>query len=144
MRVSFKALVKPVPKGRPRFACMGKHVRTYTPTTTAEFEQKIRIAARSSINPMPKFDGPLSVSIVFGMPVPKSWPRKAREDALRGVLMPKARPDIDNLEKAVLDALNGLLWVDDAQVVRKIGEKRYVEEPFVEVSVEEIYANTDS
>lgn len=38
-----------------------------------------------------------------------------------------ARPDIDNLVKAVTDALNGILWKDDSQIVSLSAEKRYGE-----------------
>lgn len=38
---------------------------------------------------------------------------------------PVGRPDIDNLEKAVMDALKGVFWHDDCQVVTTCHKKRY-------------------
>lgn len=51
-----------------------------------------------------------------------------------------SRPDADNLAKAALDAGNGVLWADDAQIVRLVVEKRYAPEgrdPHVAVEIAE-------
>ena len=69
----------------------------------------------------PKLDGPVRVSIIAMFPRPKSMVRKRTK-------MPSylhvAKPDGDNIAKAVLDALNGVAWSDDSQVsylrIRKV------------------------
>ena len=49
--------------------------------------------------------------------------------------MPTGRPDLDNLIKALTDACNGIVWRDDAQIVRLMAEKRYSEQPGASISV---------
>jgi Holliday junction resolvase RusA-like endonuclease len=48
-------------------------------------------------------------------------------------LYPKVKPDLDNVAKAVLDAINGIVYVDDAQVINLVATKRYATDPRVEV-----------
>src|SRR5215813_9909405 len=55
------------------------------------------------------YDGPVYIRMTFGMPRPKSLPKK--------ILEPLKRPDLDKLVRAVLDALKGVLYRDDSQVV---------------------------
>ena len=69
------------------------------------------------------------------MQIPVSWTKAKRADALAGLVMPTGRPDLDNLVKALTDACNGIVWRDDAQIVRLMAEKRYGEQPGAVVSV---------
>lgn len=57
---------------------------------------------------------------------------------LDGKILPAKKPDIDNVVKAVLDALNGVAYRDDTQVVELHVRKSYSEKPRVEVSIEKI------
>jgi Holliday junction resolvase RusA-like endonuclease len=56
--------------------------------------------------------------------IPKSWPKWKRDAALLGIYTP-GRPDIDNVAKAVLDAFNGIVYKDDAQVYELTVKKIY-------------------
>jgi crossover junction endodeoxyribonuclease RusA len=78
------------------------------------------------------FDGPVRVRIVFNRSRPKSKRKKAMYAA--------TRPDIDKLARAVLDAMTGIVFIDDAQVAGLIAEKRYADRASVEITVEEIEA----
>jgi Holliday junction resolvase RusA-like endonuclease len=69
--------------------------------------------------------------------VPASWPRNKRDAALAGVIRPTGRPDFDNICKMV-DALNGIVWLDDTQVVDARVEKHYSERACLTVCVEEL------
>lgn len=65
-------------------------------------------------------EGPLVVEMTFTRPPAKGNARKYME----GEHYPDTRrPDVDNLMKAVLDAGNGILWMDDSQVVRVVAAK---------------------
>lgn len=121
----------PVAKGRPRMTRQG---RAYTPAKTRLAENQIK-AWLMGENLLP-FDGPLDVSVFVIMPMPKSWTPKKKQDALDGFLMPTSKPDLDNICKLVLDAANGILWHDDAQIVRLDLAKAYGEKPGYIISVE--------
>lgn len=123
---------KPIPKGRPRYA----NGHMYTPDTTRAYEQKIAEEWRS--RSLTTYSGPVKVSIGFFMPIPKSWSKTDQEKAERWLIMPTARPDIDNLIKAVLDGLNGVAFADDRQVVQLSATKVYSHEPRITIEVEEL------
>lgn len=85
------------------------------------------------------FTGPVEVRLEFFMPRPKSHFRangSRKADAPRWV---EKKPDLDNLEKAVLDALTNIgLWRDDSQVVRVSKSKVYCDQPGCAVVVSEV------
>lgn len=116
----------PVAKARPRFTKTG---RTYTPQKTKTWENTIRAFVLASFFKA-QTDKPVGVQLQFNMPRPKSAPK--------GRIYPQAKPDLDNLEKAVLDALNGVVWLDDAQVVNKYAAKVYGARPGVHIVVTEV------
>lgn len=82
---------------------------------------------------VPKFekDIPIAINLVFGMGVPKSAPKSRAAAMLEGIIKHTKRPDLDNLQKAVLDALNGIAWADDSQIVRITAKKEYTEHPYI-------------
>ena len=57
---------------------------------------------------------------------------------IEGVRRPTKKPDIDNVEKIILDALNGIAYDDDKQVVEEASSKLYSDVPRVEIEVYEI------
>lgn len=131
--VKITVLGKPVPKARPRFTRKGY---TYTPATTVEYEKRIQQAAKEQLKGESLFkECPLVVTLQFWLPIPKSWSKKKRALALDGELLPISRPDIDNYEKAVLDALNDVIYHDDSQVVYKASFKAYSGEPRTEIGI---------
>ena len=89
----------------------------HTPKTTRQYEQAIRFEATRAMSAQIAFSGPLRLTLVIVMGIPRSWPRWKRELAERGLLHPTGKPDADNVEKAIKDALNGIVWHDDSQVV---------------------------
>ena len=57
---------------------------------------------------------------------------------LAGLEKPTKKPDIDNIGKVVMDALNKIAFDDDSQVIKLLVEKVYGEEPRVEITIGEI------
>ena len=55
-----------------------------------------------------------------------------------GHLYPAKKPDIDNIQKAVLDGCNKVVWKDDALICKIEVEKAYSDKPRVEVHVREL------
>lgn len=127
---------KPQGKQRPRFSRISKTV--YTPTKTAKYEKQIAKAYTESGGKCIPADCYVSVSVSAFFPVPKSYSKKKREDCLERILRPDKKPDMDNILKVVLDALNEVAYEDDKQVVELIGRKYYTEsDGFLWISVSE-------
>jgi Holliday junction resolvase RusA-like endonuclease len=130
---------KPVPKGRPRFrvvAPKGKKpfVHTYTPKETETEEGAIRHIAAIAMAGRPPLTGPLIISLCAYIPVPASWSKKKRADALAGIIYPISKPDWDNYAK-IQDALNLIVFGDDALIVDAHVYKRYSDRPRLVVVV---------
>ena len=117
----------PVAKGRPRFG----DGRTYTPAKTLKAENDIQTQAKTQ--GVRRLEGALGILIAFHMPIPESWSKKRRSEAVGGYHI--SRPDADNLKKLVLDALNGLAWDDDSQVAYSVCSKVYSDTPRTEVQI---------
>lgn len=112
-------------KDRPRTTKAG-HV--YTPEATKDYEARIRWVWRSATQgKVPPLEGPVAVTLKAFYPIPQSAPKAKRAKMLSGALRPQVKPDIDNVVKIALDALNGLAYLDDKQVVRLQASKHYVE-----------------
>ena len=129
----------PVAQPRARATSIGGFARVYEDRKhpVAAFKATVRLAAKVAYQG-PPLEGPLSVSIAFVFPRPASMVWKKRP-------MPRQRhakkPDRDNCDKAVLDSLKGLLWVDDAQICAGSIEKWIAagdEQPHVVISVEQL------
>lgn len=124
----------PIGQPRAKATVVAGHARMYTPRhPVSEFKAAIRQQAGPLF--AAPLEGPVSISIVAVFPRPKSRIWKTRP-------MPAephtSKPDLDNIEKAVMDALTGIAYRDDSQVSRKISEKRMAagdESPRTEVIV---------
>ena len=132
-RVSFWLRGQPIGKGRPRFTRQG---RAYTPAKTKEYEHRLAAVASDAMIDIKQdpITVPCKLYVLAQFEIPKSWSKKRREAATRGEVSP-GRPDIDNVIKIALDAINGVVFEDDAQVDRIIATKRYGD-PLMLVSVE--------
>ena len=69
---------------------------------------------------------------------PASWSNKRRVAAVAGTICAIKKPDAGNVLKGIKDGCNGIVWADDAQVVRIMIEKRYSEMPSAVVHVVEV------
>lgn len=130
------------PKGKARARTVrrgGGKSFSYTPEGTVLYENLIKTCYLQDAGHVLFNDGqPLAVSITAFYEVPKSYSKKKKQEMLDGQLYPTKKPDIDNIAKCVLDALNKLAYRDDTQVVRLHTEKHYAEIPRVEVEIREI------
>ncbi|MCM1513361.1 MAG: RusA family crossover junction endodeoxyribonuclease [Oxalobacter formigenes] len=125
----------PKGKGRPRFARSGNRVITYTPPETAAYENAVKTAAMQAMGGRKPYGGTCEIHIMAAFPIPKSWPESKKRQARLDRIHPAKKPDLDNVMKTVCDALNGIVWKDDAQVVRAHVTKCYDDNPRVEVTV---------
>ena len=134
--VTFTVDGDPVPKGRPRFARRGQFVQTYTDAKTIDYETHVAMRARHAIGSTKPLEGALSVFLYLRYTVPESYSKKRKEACLRGLEYPK-RIDIDNVYKSVTDAMNGIVYLDDSQIVEAHIKKVYAEESGANIMVQE-------
>lgn len=114
---------RPVGKGRPRFTRNG---HCWTPDKTAAYERDIKLSYWSTYGHRKyEADKALAVEIILYYPRPKNMAKYKRLMAQKGVLRPTVKPDVDNVIKAILDALNGVAFDDDRQIVQIECEKWY-------------------
>lgn len=139
--IKFRYNGEAVGKGRPRVSRRGMYVHTYTPEKTRAFEEAIRFEfMASNCEQMPVYprEKSLKAEVTIGVSIPQSYSKKKQALCRDRVLAPSKKPDIDNVLKSIFDALNGYCYEDDVQIVKVIAEKRYAEDPFVEVMIDEL------
>lgn len=113
-------------------------VTHYTPSGTVEYENLVRMAAHEAMAGAAPTSFPCFVEIMVFCSVPASWSNKKRAKAIAGEVFPTGKPDLDNIEKAILDGMNKIVFRDDSVVCDVSKRKRYAETPRVEVWVREI------
>lgn len=133
--VSFVVPGEPQGKGRPRIGKMGNHARMFTPTKTVAYEGLVALAAQDVMQGRELLQGAVLVEMKIFVSIPQSMSKKRKTLALAGEIFPTKKPDIDNVEKAIFDAINGVVWKDDVQVVDVFKRKRYGETPGVLVRI---------
>jgi len=136
MKIRFTVPGQPIAKSRPKFARVGKFVKTYTPKQSLNFEQKVGYYAAQALVGMDTqlLDMPVKIIVDFFFSRPKSRQRKKNA----GLTLPRTvKPDIDNLAKSILDGLNKVAFRDDALVYCMDIAKFEVDElPRTEVQIE--------
>lgn len=113
------------PKGqpRPRAFSRGGSARVYDPGTAEGWKGSVAIGSQPFKPPAP-LSGPIRVDLEFYFARPK---RLCRRNDPQGRIPHAGKPDLDNLAKAVLDALTQLgWWQDDAQVFAGLWVKFWV------------------
>lgn len=135
MFVEFTVPGEPVPKGRARAFVRAGKIGHYTPPTTVAYEKLVRLCAMQAMQGRPPITGPVSLTVAAYFSIPNSWSLKKQREAQNGIIHHTKRPDLDNSIK-IVDALNGIVWVDDCQVIQLQASKRYARDPLVLVTVE--------
>ena len=130
------------PKQRPkvyRNRYTGK-AHAITPRQTVEYEEKVRGAYLDACDGKPKkFEGAVEMVVNVYVQIPKSAPKKKIDDMITGNIRPIVKNgDVDNLFKAISDALNGLAYEDDSQIVSAKIRKFYAREACAEVTIKEL------
>lgn len=128
----------PQGKGRARAYRVGNFIKHYTPEKTRTYEGMIRTAAMDAMSGREIIANPVEIELTAVFAVPASWSQKKRAAAIGGSLRPAKKPDIDNVIKAWTDAMNGVVFADDCQIVRGSFEKLYGPAPMVSVTVREV------
>lgn len=136
---SFVVQGAPVGKGRPRITTRSGFARAFTPERTRNYESQVAEAARLAMakDGQATISGPVSVFIKANFAIPASYTKKKRALCAQGAIRPTVKPDIDNIVKAILDGMNGVVYEDDKQVVACTITKHYTtsEQGFVYIEV---------
>ena len=139
--ITFTVAGEPFGKKRPRASSFGGHARIHNDPENERYELKVINAYKQQVGDK-QFDQEetLSVMIHAWYGIPKSFSKKKQALALANKLRPTKKPDLDNIAKSVLDALNHIAYYDDSQVVTLQVTKYYSGSPRVAIT---LYAYDD-
>ena len=136
MKYSFEIKERAIGKERPRYSVITH--RMYTPTKTSSFEEKVQWAFKSKYNIQTEPSSKAFKAKIIAVFKPaESLSKKKNEELLFKIKYTK-KPDADNIAKAILDSLNGLVYKDDSQVSALLVLKDYGIENKVIVELEEL------
>ena len=141
MEIKFSVPGTPVAKARARTFLDSRtgQYRSITPKKTASYEGDIKRFYQYETEGYTFQPGmPLAVEITARFVPVKSESKKRRNLMLCGLLFHTKKPDIDNIVKSVMDALNGVAWHDDAQVVSILARKEYDENAGLDVAIKSL------
>ena len=122
-------------KQRPKFN--GRFA--YTPKETVSYENLVKLQYQAQCgNYRYHDDVPLIVAIFVHIEPPQSASNIKKTRMLNHAEYPLKKPDVDNVAKIILDALNGIAYRDDKQVVTLIVKKSFAGESGVGVTISEV------
>lgn len=128
--------LEPQSQLRPRAAVSRRthHIFMYDPKNTHIYKQTLHEAALSLYDGSP-LTSALSVEVSFYRKVQQSLSHVEHDRRINGLHRPTVKPDTDNYIKAFLDAMTGVIWKDDAQIVDLSAHKYYADEPHITLDV---------
>ena len=153
MEISFIINGEPMAKQRPRVTTFNGYARAYTPKDTLNYENKVLMCYKDKLKEL-EIDNTkvlfpnemLFVTIIayFGLTkgdYGKKGLNKSGREKMEHLYCPTHK-DADNIAKVVLDAINGICYKDDKQIVTLLVTKKYTQEqPRVEVNIKDISTN---
>lgn len=129
---------EPQGKGRARAFRRGNFIGHYTPEKTRTYEGIIRSMAMDAMAGRLPIEAPVEIELSMVFAVPASWSQKKRAQALAGQVRPAKKPDADNVIKAFTDAMNGVVYKDDVQIIKGRFSKSYGPAAMVCATVREV------
>ena len=122
---------KPIGKGRARITRFG----SFTPKKTVTYERFIQWLFKSKYRRIKPLEGAVKIELLIHKSVNKYDSKSTKELKLSGKIRPTVKPDASNVLKIVEDALNGLAYIDDKQIVEVHIWSYYVEVPDLEIKI---------
>ena len=130
----------PIAKARHRLSTVNGFAMQYDPQKKQVDVLKRKLVELSSQIEFDEYNDSympaLSVSLSYHMPIAVSESKAIKNAKLWGLLKPNHKPDLDNLVKFTLDASNGILWHDDAQIIELSANEKYSKTPCTIIQVE--------
>lgn len=128
---------KPMGKQRPKATNRGRFTSVYTPKETVSYENLVVAMFHQTYPDSRPLEGEVRGFIKAFYPIPLSTSKKRKQAMLDGVIRPQVKPDLDNIEKIIYDALNGIAYTDDSHITEMTVSKHYSDVPRVEITIEE-------
>lgn len=135
MTYEFEVEGKIVGKERPRVNMYSGMV--YTPNKTKDYEFLIQQSFKVQNPHFMMLEGRVSIEITAFMSIPKNTSKVKTQAMLENRISPTKKPDIDNIAKSILDAMNKFVIKDDNQVSKISVEKRFGENEKIHVKISE-------
>ena len=135
MLYEFEVIGDIIGKERPRINTYNNII--YTPTKTKDYEKLIQEYFKIKYKNHNLLTERISVEIIAYIKIPKNTSKKKREEMINGNISPTRKPDIDNIAKSILDAMNKFVFKDDNQVAKLSIEKKYGDIEKVHIKIEE-------
>jgi Holliday junction resolvase RusA-like endonuclease len=122
----------PQGKQRPRWFKFG----TYTPKETVNYETLIKELFAVKYADFKPIDCPVKMALEIFHSIPNSKSKKVKALMEAGSIRPAVRPDMDNVIKILCDALSGLAYQNDSQIIELTAKKFYSYIPRVELTLD--------
>lgn len=135
MKYEFEVPGKIIGKERPRVNMYTGKV--YTPNKTKDYEALIQQYYKIAYPGAEMLEGRINIEIIAYLKIPKTASKTKEEEMLQGRISPTQKPDIDNIAKSVLDAMNKVAFKDDNQVTKISVEKQFDTEERIKIKIEE-------
>lgn len=133
--IEFEIPIEPTGQQRPRFSRY--HKRAYKAKSQKQNEKDLLSLIRP-FAPTRPMTGPVLITIVAKLSIPKSFSKKKIEQIKKLSLWPTKKPDLDNITKQVFDVMNNLFFEDDKQVVGLFFFKKYSDNPGYHIIIQEV------
>ena len=130
----FTIPVEPKPKKRPK-------VYRWSTVNPSQKDEELVAQCFSQLEGIPNkpLSGQIRVQVKFFKNPPKNTPKWQLPLMDQGIIRPAKSPDLDNYVKLILDALNGILWVDDRYIVEMHSGKFYtLTQPHIELVIDQL------
>ncbi|GAQ18015.1 endodeoxyribonuclease RusA [Oceanobacillus picturae] len=128
---------QPVAQARPRAGKNRGKINMYDPKESKDYKNYVSLIAKQYAPKIP-YEGNLKAVIKIYRQIPKSTTKKDRALFLAGIKRPVTKPDTSNYVKGIEDALNGIIYKDDSQIVELQASKYYSDNPRVEITIQEL------
>lgn len=130
--------IEPKPQPRPRVTAHGKFAHAYEPASITLYKRVVAATYQSYFGAVKPTEKAIAVDVVFYRPIQKYLSKREHAKRVNGEHLPVVKPDVDNYVKAVLDALNGVAFKDDSQIIKLKAQKLYSENPRTEIEITEM------
>ena len=137
MKIELTVPGEPQGKQRAKVFKKGDFAGAYTPKKTVNYETYIKALFVAKYPDFIPLTGPLILQFVAYVSIPKSTSQKKRFLMLERIILPEKKPDVDNILKIIMDALESVAYERDSQIAISVSVKLYSDRPRLELQIEQ-------